>query len=205
MRHCIIIFLVTLMASCTKQTNGDELEIPEYSLSERFSNISTAPDLILIKVKNPSRKQAAIIIESDECWGLLQKIERRKMDLDEYTNYMLINHDRVFELSEELYDNMTKSHEAVLLPKHEKLKGMGREFLVQTFVPKASWSDKDENNDIYEVSFQGELGLEGAELMSFARLFLEEGLRVYRSCEGGDWNCLVVVPKAKKASGQQQD
>lgn len=200
MKNPAIAFCLLMMTSCTHTSQEEALCIPEYPLEKRFASFSTGPDLILLRVASPSHKQTHVIFENPAWRDLLSRLKNREFSTDEYLDFMMEHHEDVFQMTDEMYEELVPDSEAILLPKHQKIRAKGRGFLLKEFMHKVDWGDDE--HDVYHVSFPYDK-LDTIEHNSLARLFIESGIRTYRDCESGYWEAIAILPKRSTQNAQQ--
>ena len=169
-------------------------QIPIVSYAERLESCtSSASDLILIAIESPAGRTCEIAIETSDWLSWITRLEKREFSKEEFISYMEKNETKRFEVSENDFDELSKS-KADLLPEHAVLKSEGREKILKQFYRLQAWSIYFPDEDIYWVDLQYGLKLEGKELISLARLLIECGFRVYRDCETGRLASVVIIP-----------
>lgn len=181
---CIVVLLTII--SC--QYNSDQNKLPYKVLLKRFSDFSSGPALITVKLKSPSYKEMCIIIENPEWRSILKRDIGMNINNKQYTKYMMENYTNVFLVSDKLYKSLINK-KAIILPKHINDKKKGRTYLIKKYMKKTSYSNHftDEFHDLYNVEFDNEFGNRD-EQYSLMRVFIEEGFDAVRDCYGGCWS-----------------
>lgn len=86
-----------------------EKKITKETLKKRFSDFSTSPIFVLIKIKNSETKEEAEITCANETWANICVKKLKLVNHKGYTDYMVKNYNKVFDVEPKIYDNLKKS------------------------------------------------------------------------------------------------
>ncbi len=188
---CIAILLTIL--SCKHNSIQKSSILSHEILTERFSDFSSGPALITIKLISSSHKEMCIILENPEWEAILTREIKLNITDEQYTEYMIKNYTNVFLVSDKLYESLV-GYKAIILPKHINDRKKGRTYLIKKYMNKTSYSDHftDEYHDLYNIEFDDELGSRN-EQYSLMRVFIEEGFDATRDCYGGCWSVNAIL------------
>jgi len=84
-------------------------KVTEKTLKERFSDFSTSPIFVLIRIRNVQTKEEAEITCENEVWARICADNLKLVKPNNYTNYMVKNHNKVFEVDSATYERLKKS------------------------------------------------------------------------------------------------
>ena len=200
MKTSAVLFGLLMMTSCAHVPQEQTLCVPEYPLEKRFKSFSTGPDLILLRVASPSHKETHVILENPSWQDHLSRLKNMEFSPEEYVDFMMKHHGDLFQVTDEMYEELVPDFEAILLPEHEDLRAKGRVFLVKEFMQKVD-PGMDEY-DVYQVCFAHNLKLDTIQRNSLVRLFIESDIQTYRDCESGYWETIAIVPRVSAKTAQ---
>ncbi len=160
---------------------GDKNQSSIYVLRKRYGEFSTAGAFISVCVENKDLKQKSTIVCENAYWYdiLTKKTNYFKGSARQYVDFMLKNHDQCFQLSADVFKELSKTHEALRKDAYEmdmdKVKGVS--YVANKYLKKNFW-----NANKYDYVFRDNKYESDRSLL---RMLLELGLVVRRDCESG--------------------
>ena len=146
-------------------------------------NFSTSPYLILIKIRNQETGKVAAVVCENSNWAEVA-VEEYGLKRDEYVDFMLKTHqlDRIYDVSAENLEKLTKYGLAILSPEQIDDKKKGLKHLVNKYVEVKEQkykmpgepSEKTRRSYLLKDQYNNNNGAK--------RLLLEEGLKLQRGC-----------------------
>ncbi|MFH1125554.1 MAG: hypothetical protein V1703_00370 [Candidatus Altiarchaeota archaeon] len=157
-------------------------DISEDVLKRRYGQFSTAGAFISLFVRNKeSGREAYAVVENEDWYLMLTREEGREFkDTGDYTQYMIENHQRCFEVKDSTFNELMK-FEAPAKDEYEKDKSEGVQHVKNKYLEKFYWN-APKNTGAYVYFIREE---KYAYDESFLRVLLELGLVVRRECESG--------------------
>ena len=106
---CIFLILTNLFAFAANNRNGVR-KMDENILKRRFGEFSTSGAFILAKIQNTQTKDSMEIICENAAWAFTCVNTLKLMaSFKEYTDYMVKNYDKTFEVPDEIYSALKGS------------------------------------------------------------------------------------------------
>jgi hypothetical protein len=156
--------------------------VPPHVLRRRYGEFSTAGAYVLLHVKNRETGECAHVVHENMDWYLIARDEGIFIgDADEeYVDFMVKNHDRLFEVGDASYTELLKL-DAPEREAYARLKSKGIPYLVDAYLTRWYWNaPKNTGPYVYNITEE-----KYAYDESFLRVLLEMGLVVRRECESG--------------------
>ncbi len=156
--------------------------VPPHVLRRRYGEFSTSGAFVLLHIKNRETGECAHAVCENMDWYLIARDEgifTGKAD-EEYVDFMVKNHDRLFEVSGTSYGELLKL-DAPEREAYAQLKSKGIPYLADNFLTRWYWN-APQNTGPYMYNITEE---KHAYDESFLRVLLEMGLVVRRECESG--------------------
>ncbi len=90
-------------------------QITAKTLKERFSDFSTSPVFVLIKIKNAATKEETEITCVNETWARICVEKLKLVNHKGYTDYMVKNYNKTFEVDPKTYESLKDSTNPALI------------------------------------------------------------------------------------------
>lgn len=98
-----------------KPKSAGGAKVSAKTLKERFSDFSTSPVFVLIKIKNAETGENTEISCENETWAGILVNKLQLATSKNYTGYMVKNHNKVFEVDSKTYESLKKSSNSTLV------------------------------------------------------------------------------------------